>query len=97
MKSPIRPLHNQLVVVANQTETVSAGGLLLPTQAQEAETRGTVLAVGPGLMKTDGTVIPVAVEAGCEILFLKDAGYPITIDDVEYLMLNEEEVFAVIQ
>jgi co-chaperonin GroES (HSP10) len=44
----LRPLEDRIVVKANEAETTTASGLVIPDTAKEKPQEGTVVAVGPG-------------------------------------------------
>ena len=58
--------------------------------------QGKVLAVGDGRMTDEGKRIPLDVHAGNVILFGKYSGQEIKLDGIEYLIVKEDEVLAVI-
>jgi chaperonin GroES len=78
-------------------EQKSSGGIIIPDTAKEKPQRGTIIAVGTGRIKDDGTRIPLDVKEGDEVLFGKYAGKEVKIDGVEYLILDDEEILGIIQ
>lgn len=92
----IRPLHDRLVVRRVEEETTSAGGILLPGSAKEKPQQGEVLAVGDGLY-IDGQLRPLAVKVGDKVIFGSYAGSTVKIDGEELLILNESEVFGILE
>jgi chaperonin GroES len=90
-KLSIKPLHDRVIVKADAPETVSAGGIIIPDTAQEKPQRGTVMAAGPG--KKDE---PTSVKPGDKVLFGKYGSTEITIDGVEYLIMRESDVLAIL-
>jgi chaperonin GroES len=94
----IRPLQDRIVVRRKEEETKTAGGILLPGAATEKPSQGEVLAVGKGRTLNSGEVVPVDVVVGDTVLFGKYAGAnTITVDGEELLVLNEADVFGVIE
>ena len=94
----IRPLQDRIVVRRKEEETTTAGGILLPGAATEKPSQGEVLAVGKGRTLNSGEVVPVDVAVGNIVLFGKYAGAnTITIDGEELLVLNESDVFGVLE
>lgn len=92
----IKPLHDRVVVERTEADGKTAGGILLPDTAKEKPKRGTVIAVGPGRVLDTGVVRPVDLEKGDRVLFGEFAGSEIKLDGKEYLVLNENEVLAVL-
>jgi chaperonin GroES len=93
----IRPLQDRVVVRRKEEETKSAGGIVLPGSAAEKPSRGEVLAVGPGKKKEDGSLIPVDLKVGDKILFGQYSGSTVKVEGEELLIMNESEVFGVIE
>jgi len=93
----IRPLQDRVVVRRTEEETKSAGGIVLPGSATEKPSQGEVLAVGPGKKADDGSVTPVDLNVGDKILFGQYSGSAVKIDGEELLIMNESEVFGVIE
>ena len=87
----IKPLADRVVVKAAEAETKTAGGIIIPDSAKEKPQKGTVVAAGPG--KKDE---PTTVKVGDTVLYGKYAGQDITLDGVEYLILKESDIYAVI-
>ena len=93
----IRPLQDRVVVRRTEEETKSAGGIVLPGSATEKLSQGEVLAVGPGKKLDSGSVQPVDLKAGDKVLFGQYAGNTVKIDGEELLIMNESEVFGVVE
>jgi len=92
-----RPLHDRVVVRRLDQETKSSGGIIIPDTAKEKPMQGEILAIGPGERNEKGKVTPLDVKAGDRILFGKYSGQEITLDGEEYLIVQEDEVLAVIE
>ncbi len=93
----IRPLHDRLVVRRLEEETTSAGGIVLPDSATEKPSQGEVLAVGPGKTLDNGDVKPVDVKVGDKVIFGQYGGSTVKLDGEELLILNESEIFGVLE
>ena len=93
----IKPLHDRIVVERVAEEAKSAGGILIPDNAQEKSTQGTVMAVGPGALLDNGDVRALTVKKGDRILFGKYAGTEVKLEGSEYVILKEEDVLAVLK
>jgi len=90
-------LQDRVVVRRTEEETKSAGGIVLPGSATEKPSQGEVLAVGPGKKLDSGSVQPVDLKAGDKVLFGQYAGNTVKIDGEELLIMNESEVFGVVE
>jgi len=93
----IRPLQDRVVVRRTEEETKSAGGIVLPGSATEKPSQGEVLAVGPGKKLDSGTVQAVDLKVGDKVLFGQYSGSTVKIDGEELLIMNESEVFGVVE
>ncbi len=94
----VRPLHDRILVKRNEQAARSAGGLFLPDSAsKEKPVEGTVLAIGSGKVKDDGTVLALQVAVGDQIVFGKYAGTEIKIDGEDRLILREDDVLGIIE
>ena len=92
-----RPLHDRLVVRRLEDGESTIGGIIIPDSAKEKPQRGTVVAVGTGTVRDDGTRVPLDVKPGDLILFGKYASQDITHDGEALLIMRENEVLAVVQ
>lgn len=93
----IRPLHDRVVVRRLEEETLTAGGIVLPDSAAEKPSQGEVLAVGSGKVLDNGEVRALDVSVGDKILFGQYGGSTVTVDGDELLILNESEIFGVLE
>jgi chaperonin GroES len=96
-KPKVRPLGDRVLVKRFEDEEVMKGGIIIPDTAQEKPQRGEVVAVGKGRVNENGEVVPLEVKKGDKVLFGKYAGNEVTIDDVEYLIMREDDVLAIIE
>lgn len=97
-KSKIVPLGDRLLVKPSSGEDKKTKtGIIIPeTVDKEKPEQGEVIAVGPGRID-DGKVIPVRVKVGDTVLFSKYGPDEIKVDGVEYYILREDSVLAVIK
>ena len=61
-KVAIKPLEDRILVQANEAETTTASGLVIPDTAKEKPQEGTVIAVGPGRIDDKGNRVPIDVK-----------------------------------
>jgi chaperonin GroES len=95
-KTGIQPLGNRVLVVRLEEERQTKGGIIVPDTAKEKPQQGKVVEVGPGRMTEDGKRIPVGVKKGNKVLFGKYSGTDITVGDQEYLIIEEDQILAII-
>ena len=70
---------------------------MLPGSATEKPAQGEVLAVGPGKRLENGDTQPVDVKVGDVVVFGKYSSNTVKVGDEELLILNESEIFGVIE
>ncbi|WP_343600133.1 co-chaperone GroES [Mycobacterium sp.] len=96
-KVNIKPLEDKILVQANEAETTTASGLVIPDTAKEKPQEGTVIAVGPGRWDDGGAKrIPVDVSEGDTVIYSKYGGTEIKYNGEEYLILSARDVLAVV-
>ena len=93
----IRPLHDRVIVKRLESETRTAGGIVIPDSAAEKPVQGKVVAVGKGKILEDGSVRALDVKVGDKILFGKYSGTEVKVDGDELVVMREEDVMAVIE
>ena len=91
-----RPMLDRILVDQDAKETKTSSGLFIPDASADAVNQGTVLAVGPGKPTKDGDIIPVGIAVNERILFAPGSGLKVTVEGVDYLVLKEEEVIAIV-
>ncbi len=96
-KVNIKPLEDRVVVQANEAETTTASGIVIPDTAKEKPQEGTVLAVGPGRIDDNGQRIPLDVQIGDVVLYSKYGGTEVRYHGEEYLVLSARDVLAVVE
>lgn len=97
MSKNIRPLSDRIVVEPKETESKSAGGIVIPDTAdKDKPMQGTVIAIGNGKF-VDGKLQPLQVKVGDQILFGKYSGTNIKLSDKELLVMREEDVMGVLE
>lgn len=95
-KIRLQPLGDRLVVQRDTGEETTAGGIVLPDSAREKPARGTVVAVGDGKLLEDGSRAAWQVSVGDHVLFSSYAGETVESDDVEYLLMREDDILAIV-
>ena len=90
-KVKIKPLADRVLIEPAPAEEKTAAGIIIPDTAKEKPQKGTVVAVGTG--KKDE---PMTVKTGDVVLYGKYAGTEINIDGVNYLIMRESDIVAII-
>ena len=93
----IRPLNDRILVIREEEEQKSAGGIIIPDTAKEKPHRGKVVAAGPGKMGENGKRTPLEVKKGDRVLFGKYACTEIKLDGVEHVFMKEDDILSIVE
>ena len=92
----LKPLHDRVIIKRLEADTVSAGGIVIPDSATEKPIKGEVVAVGAGKALDNGSIRALTVKAGDKVLFGKYSGTEVKHDGTEYLVVREDDIFAIL-
>ena len=92
----LRPLHDRVLVKPLESDTKTAGGIIIPDTAQEKPQEGKVVAVGPGKRGDDGSVTPMDVKKGDRVLYGKWSGTEVKIDGEDMMIMSEPDIMGVV-
>jgi chaperonin GroES len=95
-KINLKPLADRVIVKPMEAEEKTKGGIILPDIAKEKPIEGTIIAVGPGKTAEDGKIAKMEVKVGDKVLYGKYSGTEVTVDGVEYLIMRESDIFAIV-
>ena len=90
------PLFDRVVLKQLVAEETTASGIVLPGQAKEKSSQAEVVAVGPGGV-VDGKEIKMQVKVGDKVIYSKYAGTEVELDKVEYIVVKQNDILAVIE
>jgi chaperonin GroES len=92
----VTPLRDRVLVRRLEADEQKVGSIIIPDSAKEKPQQAEVIAVGSGRVLEDGTRAPLSVKAGDKVLVGKWSGADVTVDDVAYLILKEDEILGVL-
>ena len=92
----IKPLADRVVIKMLEAEETTKGGIILTSSAQEKPQVAEIVAVGPGGI-VDGEKVEMEVKVGDKVLISKYAGTEVKVDGVEYTILRQSEVLAIVK
>jgi len=92
----LRPLGDRVVVKPVEREEKTKSGIVLPDTAKEKPQEGIVEAVGTGRILDNGQKVPMELSVGDKVLYAKYAGNEFKLEDVDYLIISEKDVLAVV-
>ena len=92
----LKPLGDRVVLKPVDREEMTKSGIVIPDTAKEKPQEGIVEAVGTGRLLDSGQRVPMELKVGDKVLYAKYAGREFKPDDVEYLIVSEKDVLAVV-
>ena len=92
----IQPLGERVVIKMLESEETTKSGIVLPGSAKEKPQIAEVVEVGPGGL-VDGKEVKMELKKGDKVLISKYAGTEVKLDGVEYTILSQSDVLAVVQ
>jgi len=92
----LRPLGDRVVLKPVDKEEMTKGGIVIPDTVKEKPQEGIVEAVGTGRVLDNGTRVPMEIEVGDKVLYAKYSGSEFKLDEIEYLILPERDVLAIV-
>lgn len=92
----IKPLADRVVIKMVEAEETTKSGIILAGSAKEKPQVAEVIAVGPGGV-VDGKEVKMYLKAGDKVLMSKYAGTEVKIDGVEYTILRQSDILAIVE
>ena len=92
----IKPLGDRVVIKMIEVEETTKSGIVLPGTAKEKPQVAEIVSVGPGGM-IEGKEVVMQVKAGDRVLISKYAGTEIKMDNVEYTILKQSDILAIVE
>ena len=93
----LRPLNDKIVVKRLEAEEKTKGGIVLPDTAKEKPKEGKVISLGEGKLLDTGKRVPFQVKKNDKILFSSYAGTEVKVNGEEYIIMQEDDVLAVLE
>ena len=90
------PLHDRVLVRRVEQDEKTAGGIIIPDTAKEKPSEGMIVSAGSGARREDGTIMPLDVKAGDQVLFGKWSGTEVTVDGEDLLIMKESDLLGII-
>lgn len=92
----LRPLFDKVVIKRAEAEDTTKSGIILPDSAKEKPEVYEIVAVGPG-GTVDGKEVAMTLKVGEKVIAAKYAGTQIKLDGVEYTVIAQSEILAVVE
>ena len=97
MESPIIPLGDKIIILPQEEGEQQYGNIVVPDMGKEKPEIGTVLAVGPGRISTDGTLIPNKLRKGQTVMVPKFGAQTAVVENETYIITSENDVLGIIK
>ena len=97
MECPIIPLGDKIVILPQEEGEQTYGNIVVPDMGKEKPEMGTVLAVGPGRISTDGTLIINRIEVGVTVMVPKFGAQVVVVENETYIIAGESDVLGIIK
>ncbi|MBQ8528723.1 MAG: co-chaperone GroES [Clostridia bacterium] len=92
----LKPLLDKVVLKQVEAVETTKAGILLPGSAQEKPQVSEVVAVGPGGL-VDGNQVVMTLKVGDKVITGKYSGTEVKIDGVEYTIVSQSDILAIIE
>ncbi len=93
----IRPLADRVLIKTVEADETTKGGIILAAAAKEKPQIAEVIAVGDGAYDSKGVLVPVSVKVGQKVITSKYSGTEVKFDGVEYVIVKESDILAVVE
>ena len=90
-KVNFKPLADRVLVEPEAAEEKTASGIIIPDTAKEKPQKGKIIAVGDGT-----TDHKMNVKVGDRVLYGEYSGTELTIEDTDYLIMKESDIFGIV-
>lgn len=92
----LKPLGDRVILKETQTEETTKSGIVLPSAAKEKSAIAEVVAVGNGIM-SDGNEVTMTLKVGDKVVCSKYTGTEIKYEGIDYTIVKESDVLAIVE
>ena len=92
----LTPLADRVILKMVEVEETTKGGIILTGAAKEKPSIAEVVSVGPG-GTVDGKTVTMTVKTGDKVITDKFAGTKVTLDEVEYTIVRQNDILAIVE
>ena len=97
IECPIIPMGDRIVILPVEEGEQTYGNIVVPDMGKEKPEIGTVLAVGPGRISTNGVLIPNKLEVGVTVMVPKFGAQVVVVENETYIIAGESDVLGIIK
>lgn len=88
---------SKLIILPDDAETMSKGGVYIPDISQDVPARGKVVAVGQGYITASGNIVSLKSNVGDIVIYSKYGGHKFEYEEKEYISIDEKDILAIIK
>ena len=88
----LKPLADRVVLKMVEAEETTKSGIILTAAAQEKPQFAEVIEVGPGTED-----VKMTVQVGNKVVTNKYSGTQIKLDGIEYVIVKQEDILAIVE
>ena len=94
----IKPLGSRVLIKMKELEETTKSGILLHNSAHEKSQIGVIIEIGESdkSNKNDKNISDRKVRKGDNVIINKYVGTEVKFDGIEYIIINEEDILAII-
>jgi chaperonin GroES len=92
----IKPLQDKILIKMVEAEETTKSGIILSSGAKEKPQIAEVIEAGPGGV-VDGKEGIMEVKKGDKVLFSKYSGTEVKYEGVEYIIIKQADVLAIVE
>ena len=92
----MKPLADRVVIKMVEAEETTKSGIILAGTAKEKPQVAEVMAVGPG-GNVEGKEVTMYVKVGDKVITGKYAGTEVKMDGVEYTIVRQNDILAIVE
>lgn len=93
----LKPVGNRVIIEKTEQEQTTKSGIVLTDSAKEKSNEGVIVSVGSGRLLENGTRVAPEVKEGDRVVYQQYAGTEVKQGDETYLVLNGDDILAVIE
>ena len=97
MECPIKPLSDKVVILPQEEGEQMYGNIIVPDAGGEKPEIGTVLAVGPGRVSTNGVLVENKLRKGQTVIVPKFGAQTVTVENETYIIASENDILGIIK
>ena len=90
------PMADRVVLKMKEAEETTKSGIILTGTAKEKPSIAEVISVGPG-GNVDGKDVVMTVKVGDRVITSQYAGSKVTLENVEYIVVRQNDILAIVE